>query len=181
MFIATNDPLAASECMLTKCTFTYFNKNKKEEKTVRYTTCRRALLDKIAVNKIATVSAKLELRNSRSRSKPTREILTFARNVTRGLSVQFFLFSVCDRFNKYLCHCLPCFAVCGGRQIDRDRTRSSGAFSQRSRGDMRGTFYDTSFGSTFRRRTQEFNSTAVLEMGSIEAARSIQSDQKVSS
>lgn len=29
-------------------------------------------------------------------------------------------------------------------------------------------FYETSFGSTFRRRTQEFNSTGVFEMGSIE-------------
>ncbi|XP_077276412.1 neuropeptide CCHamide-2 receptor isoform X3 [Temnothorax americanus] len=68
------------------------------------------------------------------------------------------------RFNNYLCFCLPSgSAICGRNRMESSTIRKHGAFSQRSRR----MFYETSFGSTFRRRTQEFNSTGVFERASI--------------
>ncbi|EZA57359.1 Neuromedin-B receptor [Ooceraea biroi] len=110
--------------------------------------------------------------------------LSFSNSCVNPIALYLISRTFRHRFNKYLCHCLPCrFAICGGRQIDRGRVRSNGGFSQRSRGDMHGTFYDNSFGSTFRRRTQEFNSTAVFEMGSVETTRPTpnESNQKLRS
>ncbi|XP_071647120.1 neuromedin-B receptor-like [Temnothorax longispinosus] len=69
------------------------------------------------------------------------------------------------RFNNYLCFCLPGgSAICGRNRMENSTIRKHGAFSQRSRR----MFYETSFGSTFRRRTQEFNSTGVFERASID-------------
>ncbi|KYN04928.1 Neuromedin-B receptor [Cyphomyrmex costatus] len=70
-----------------------------------------------------------------------------------------------QKFNKYLCCCLP-----GGSTVcSRNRMESSIAhgniFLQKSRRMLN----ETSFASNCRRRTQEFNSTGVFEMGSIES------------
>lgn len=55
------------------------------------------------------------------------------------------------RFNEYLCCCVP--------SVRRSST-SQGRFP-RTRGEA-STFYETSFNSTFRRHTQELNSTTLL-------------------
>jgi len=94
------------------------------------------------------------------------------RNICYFLNISyqyiFNLSSFFTRFNKYLCFCLPSdSAICGRNRMENSIIRGHGVFSQRSRR----MFYETSFGSTFRRRTQEFNSTGVFEMGSIETAK----------
>lgn len=45
------------------------------------------------------------------------------------------------------------------------------SLSQKRRIGTRGGLYETSFGSTLRRHTQEFNSTALYELGSEETTK----------
>ncbi|XP_011142848.1 neuropeptide CCHamide-1 receptor isoform X1 [Harpegnathos saltator] len=103
--------------------------------------------------------------------------LSFSNSCVNPIALYFISGTFRQRFNKYLCYCLPggC-AVCGGRRLERGGTHGDTGFSQRSRG-IRGTFYETSFGSTFRRHTQE--STGVFEMASIEKAKSTPCDRRL--
>ncbi|KAG5318350.1 CCH2R protein, partial [Acromyrmex heyeri] len=67
-----------------------------------------------------------------------------------------------QKFNKYLCCCLPGGSnVCGRNRMESSITQEN-IFLQKSR-----RINETS-ASTTRRRTQEFNSTGVFEMGSVE-------------
>ncbi|XP_018356235.1 PREDICTED: LOW QUALITY PROTEIN: neuropeptide CCHamide-2 receptor-like [Trachymyrmex septentrionalis] len=67
-----------------------------------------------------------------------------------------------QKFNKYLCCCLPGSTVYGRNRTESSITQGN-IFLQKSR-----RINETS-SSTTRRRTQEFNSTGVFEMGSIES------------
>lgn len=79
------------------------------------------------------------------------------------------------RFNKYLCCCLPRRSrrICRTETTDSsDRNSNRGInFSQRRRVGRQDTLNETSFGSTFRRHTQELNSTALYELPSEETTR----------
>ncbi|XP_025261813.1 neuropeptide CCHamide-2 receptor [Camponotus floridanus] len=105
--------------------------------------------------------------------------LSFSNSCVNPIALYLISRTFRQRFNKYLCFCLPGgSAICGRSRLERSRIHGNGGFSQKSRGDMRNTFHETSFGSTFRRRTQEFNSTGVFEMGSIET-RPTPNDRKL--
>ncbi|XP_012217370.2 neuropeptide CCHamide-1 receptor-like [Linepithema humile] len=102
--------------------------------------------------------------------------LSFSNSCVNPIALYLISRTFRQRFNKYLCYCIPGgSAICGRDRMER-RIRSNGS-SIRNRGNMQGTFCETSFGSTFRKRTQEFNSTGVFEMGSIETTKSIPSDR----
>ncbi|XP_018054285.1 PREDICTED: neuropeptide CCHamide-1 receptor-like [Atta colombica] len=67
-----------------------------------------------------------------------------------------------QKFNKYLCCCLPGGSTVCGRNRTESSITQGNIILQKSR-----RINETS-ASTIRRRTQEFNSTGVFEMGSIE-------------
>ncbi|EGI62856.1 Neuromedin-B receptor [Acromyrmex echinatior] len=67
-----------------------------------------------------------------------------------------------QKFNKYLCYCLPGGSTVCGRNRTESSITQENIFLQKSR-----RINETS-ASTTRRRTQEFNSTGVFEMGSVE-------------
>lgn len=83
-------------------------------------------------------------------------------------------YSVYHSFNEYLCCCVSPCAVCEERSRT-ERSRREGnrdnCYSQRGRNGLRGTIYEATFSTTFRRHTQEFNSTGLFEMGSIDTTK----------
>lgn len=94
--------------------------------------------------------------------------LSFSNSCVNPIALYLISRTFRQRFNKYLCFCLPGgSAICGRNRMENSIIHGHGVFSQRSRH----MFYEPSFGSTFRRRTQEFNSTGVFEMGSIETTK----------
>ncbi|KAG5318075.1 CCH2R protein, partial [Pseudoatta argentina] len=77
-----------------------------------------------------------------------------------------------QKFNKYLCCCLPDGStVCGRNRMESSITQEN-IFLQKSR-----RINETST-STTRRRTQEFNSTRVFEMGSIETKPPVMTENR---
>ncbi|XP_018359600.1 PREDICTED: uncharacterized protein LOC108758884 [Trachymyrmex cornetzi] len=66
------------------------------------------------------------------------------------------------KFNKYLCCCLPGGSTVCGRSRTESSITQENIFLQKSR------CINETNASTARRRTQEFNSTGVFEMGSVE-------------
>ncbi|XP_012533241.1 neuropeptide CCHamide-2 receptor [Monomorium pharaonis] len=96
--------------------------------------------------------------------------LSFSNSCVNPIALYLISRTFRKRFNKYLCCCLPNGSTtCGKNRMKNSIIRGHGVSSQRSQR----LFCDTSFGSTFRRRTQEFNSTGVFEMGSIETKPTI--------
>ncbi|KAG5331049.1 CCH2R protein, partial [Acromyrmex charruanus] len=77
-----------------------------------------------------------------------------------------------QKFNKYLCCCLPGDStVCGRNRMESSITQEN-IFLQKSR-----RINETS-ASTTRRRTQEFNSTGVFEMGSVETKPPVMTENR---
>ncbi|XP_011878938.1 PREDICTED: gastrin-releasing peptide receptor-like [Vollenhovia emeryi] len=104
--------------------------------------------------------------------------LSFSNSCVNPIALYLISRTFRQRFNKYLCFCLPDgSAICNRNRMESSIIRGHGAFSQRSRR----MFYETSFGSTFRRRTQELNSTGVFEMASIETSKPNVGDRKLPS
>ncbi|XP_014215840.1 neuropeptide CCHamide-2 receptor-like [Copidosoma floridanum] len=77
--------------------------------------------------------------------------LSFLNSCVNPIALYFVSGTFRKRFNEYLCCCLPSV---------RQATTTRGRFP-RTRGEA-STFYETSFNSTFRRHTQELNSTILL-------------------
>ncbi|KYN30092.1 Neuromedin-B receptor [Trachymyrmex cornetzi] len=75
---------------------------------------------------------------------------------------KFCFLSFYHRFNKYLCCCLPGGSTVCGRSRTESSITQENIFLQKSR------CINETNASTARRRTQEFNSTGVFEMGSVE-------------
>lgn len=116
--------------------------------------------------KVSYLNKKYRYKCGKIKNKLFEEYLLFFKYIS--YQYVFNLFSSFARFNKYLCFCLPSdSAIFSRNRMENSMIRGHGVFSQRSRR----MFYETSFGSTFRRRTQELNSTGVFEMGSIETTK----------
>ncbi|XP_011635830.1 neuropeptide CCHamide-2 receptor-like [Pogonomyrmex barbatus] len=102
--------------------------------------------------------------------------LSFSNSCVNPIALYLISRTFRQRFNRYLCCLCRRYGcnVCGGNRMNRSIIHGHGDVLQRSRR----MFYETSFGSTFRRRTQEFNSTGVFEMGSIETTKPTVDDRK---
>lgn len=88
--------------------------------------------------------------------------LSFSNSCVNPIALYLISRTFRKKFNKYLCCCVSArSASCERERMGNSIIRGHGVSSQRTRRLF------TSFGSTFRRRTQEYNSTGVFEMGSI--------------
>ncbi|KAL0113375.1 hypothetical protein PUN28_012504 [Cardiocondyla obscurior] len=101
--------------------------------------------------------------------------LSFSNSCVNPIAIYLISRTFRQQFNKYLCFCLPASStICGRNRMESSIIRGHGVFSQRTRP----MFCETSFESTFRRRTQEFNSTGVFEMGSLDTTKPSVGDRK---
>ncbi|CAK9827314.1 Neuropeptide CCHamide-1 receptor [Anthophora retusa] len=101
--------------------------------------------------------------------------LSFVNSCVNPIALYFVSGTFRKRFNEYLCcrFSRRTLSVCRTETTNSsEKNDHRGAnFSQMRRVGGQGTLYETSFGSTFRRRTQELNSTALDELGSEETTR----------
>ncbi|KAG7206710.1 hypothetical protein KM043_000383 [Ampulex compressa] len=102
--------------------------------------------------------------------------LSFVNSCVNPIALYFVSGTFRKRFNEYLCCCLPRrrAGVCRTETVQssvKNGNRTQSSFSRRRRIEASGALYETSFGSTFRRHTQEFNATGLYELGSEESAR----------
>ncbi|XP_060823835.1 neuropeptide CCHamide-2 receptor-like [Bombus pascuorum] len=95
--------------------------------------------------------------------------LSFINSCVNPIALYFVSGTFRKRFNRYLCCCLKRrrLSVCRTETNSSDRNGNRRAkFSQRKRMVGRDNYNETSFGSIFRRNTQELNSTALYELTS---------------
>ncbi|XP_043258104.1 neuropeptide CCHamide-2 receptor-like [Colletes gigas] len=98
--------------------------------------------------------------------------LSFVNSCVNPIALYFVSGTFRKRFNEYLC----CHLTRRSLSVCRTETtgsleRNGNRLTQKRRAGGHGGHNETSFGSTFRRHTQELNSTAVFELGSEETTR----------
>ncbi|XP_076630943.1 neuropeptide CCHamide-2 receptor-like isoform X2 [Colletes latitarsis] len=98
--------------------------------------------------------------------------LSFVNSCVNPIALYFVSGTFRKRFNEYLC----CHLTRRSLSVCRTETtgsleRNGNRLTQKRRVGGHGGHNETSFGSTFRRHTQELNSTAVFELGSEETTR----------